>query len=110
MSSVAKNAYIGLWHTDKVKKFWEGLVSTEVKWAEYHTFFLNNDKENKIKLYKTIKYSPLKKIIICNELLEKSKILFNIDYMINVKFNNWFDDDFHLISTLILVLKSHQFL
>ena len=109
MTSQAKNAYVGLWPRIEVQNYWESLVSTEVKWAKYHTFILDNDnKQNKVKLYKTIKYSPLKKIIICNELLEKTKILFDIDYMINVKFNNWFDSEFNLILDTLKKYINHD--
>ena len=35
----------------------------------------------------------MKKIIICNNLLIKSKILLNLDLMITVSYNNWFNQN-----------------
>lgn len=94
------NYYIGKWHeNDDVSKYWESLVNKDVKWANYHTLIdhFNEGEEKtktKVEIFKTIKNSNLKKIIICNKLLIKSKILLNIDFMFNVPFNNWFDDYF----------------
>lgn len=92
------NAYIGMWTWNDGQQpiFWQGLVeSTPVKWGDYHTLILNNDNvEEKVKLYKEIKKSSMKKIIVCNELLVKAKILFDIDHVIHVPFNNWFDNQF----------------
>mgnify|MGYP003344700504 CR=1 FL=1 len=43
----------------------------------------------------------MNKIIICNELLIKSKKLFNADHIIHIPFNNWFDNEFEMYSELI---------
>jgi len=90
------NAYIGLWHDHSNKIVLEQFVNKPVKWAKYHTLILDkvNDDKKAI-LYKTIKESKLKKIIICNRLLIKSKLLLNIDECIFVPFNNWFDESFY---------------
>jgi len=101
--NVSNNAHIGLWHNYSYKNKWEELVDKPVKWVEYYSIILteNNNKVNnindKVILYKTIKQSKLKKIIVCNELLNKSKILFNADHIVNIPFNNWFDNDFDSI-------------
>ena len=95
MVNEAQNSFIGLWHNLATKTYWESLVSKQVPWAQYHTILLDtNNDENKVELYKTIKNSDYNKIIICNELLVKSKKLFNADHIIYVPLNNWFDNDF----------------
>ena len=92
------NSYFGLWFTQDIKNYWDSLVSKEVKWANYHSLFIVDENiPKKIILYKKIKESSLKKIIVCNPLLVKAKVLLNIDFMINVNFNNWFDSDFDKI-------------
>ena len=106
MVDEAKNTHIGLWHDEKTKSFWESLVSKPICWCQYHTiiFDTNTDKE-KVELYKAIKHSNLNKLIVCNELLVKSKNLLNIDHVIHVPFDNWFDTQFEAyvdsISTII---------
>jgi hypothetical protein len=92
----AENAYIGKWtDDDKTTKYWSSLVNKPVKWAKYHTIIFDETNDNeKVELYKAIHSSKIKKIIICNKLLIKSTRLLNIDYMINIPFNNWFDTYF----------------
>lgn len=102
MVNEKENSYIGLWFTLDVKIFWEKLSRKNIKWAKYHSLFICDESiSDKVILYKTIKESQLKKIIICNELLLKANLLLNIDYMINVKYNNWFDSDFESIIDLL---------
>jgi hypothetical protein len=91
------NAYIGLWWEKVQNDFWTSLVNKPVKWAYYNSVSLDREDNNKVELYKTIKHSSMKKIYICNPLLVKAEILLNIDYMIYVAFNNWFDTQFDLI-------------
>lgn len=91
----ADNGYIGMWHNLETSLILETLVNKKVKWALYHTIiFDKKEDENKAILYKTIKHSKLKKIIVCNELLIKSKLLLDIDEIILIPFNNWFDTQF----------------
>jgi len=102
MVNEAQNSFIGVWHDSSNKKFWESLVSKPVRWAQYHTIlFDEQNDEAKAALYKAIKNSDFNKIIICNELLIKSKKLFNADHIIHVPFNNWFDNDFENYLNLI---------
>lgn len=114
ITSIKNNNYIGLWGFENgkmnilynnIKIFWENLCSVPIKFADYHTFIIeNNDTflKQKIELYKTIKNSTLKKIYVCNELMLKSKKLLNIDVLIHVDFNNWYDKDFNTIYQKIL--------
>lgn len=89
------NSYIGCWHDKDKNMAWENLVSKPIKWANYHSIMLDNTNTcDKIELYKSIKNSNMKKIYICNPLLVKAEILFNIDYMLHVSYNNWFDTHF----------------
>lgn len=97
------NAYIGFWNDDHVN-FWMNIVDNhDIKWAKYHTIIMDGEESQseKINLYKTIRFSTLKKIIVCNPLLIKSKILFNIDYVVNISLNNWFDTQYENILSQI---------
>lgn len=107
MVNEAPNAYIGWWDFNtKMMKMYENLVYDPniIKKTDYETFiFVHlfsiknnfNENERKIELYKAIKNSKRKKIIICNELLIKSKLLLNIDDNIIIPFNNWYDTQFN---------------
>jgi MoaA/NifB/PqqE/SkfB family radical SAM enzyme len=99
-----RNAYIGEW--PKAVPSWESLTSARARWVPYETLLINgfsNDK--KLSIYKAIKESSKKKIVVCNESLVKSKALLNADHLVLVPFNNWFDTGFadvlHRISSLI---------
>ena len=92
------NNYIGKWPTPVYTDKFNNLVTSEVKWVYYNSLiFDENNDENKAILYKTIKESKLKKIMICNKLLIKNKILLNIDEHVIIPFNSWFDDSFEEI-------------
>jgi len=91
----AENAYIGLWHSESNRQFWESFVSKQVKFAKYHSIIIDQSNDiEKVELYKAIRYSDMNKIIICNELLIKSQKLLNIDHCVIIPFNNWFDTQF----------------
>lgn len=108
MVDYANNAYIGLWHNHNIKNKWEEHVTKNVLWSEYHSIII--DKKNdieKLNLYKSIKYSPRKKIIVCNRLLLKSKLLFNADELIIVPLNNWFDNEFdNILNSICNVIQT----
>ena len=64
------NAYFGLWYT-YVIDFWKQFVTKEIKWVNYHAILFDNDVNTKsdsfyakMKLYKTIKNSTMKKIML----------------------------------------------
>ena len=89
------NTYVGIWHDGNHIDFWKTHVKTPIRIAKYHTVIMDYDNRNeKIRLLKTIKQSPLKKIYICNQLMMRAKILLNIDHMVHVPFNNWVDTQF----------------
>jgi len=96
------NSYIGLWFDISLFYFWKSLVANNINinTADYCTFYImESDIKNvvfqrKLKMYQTIQQSSLKKYIICNRLLIKSKILFNATSLIHVPFQNWFDNYF----------------
>lgn len=99
------NAFIGIWHDGDHINYWSSLVKSPLKLAKYHTVIMDNDNRNdKINLFKTIKESPLNKIYVCNPLLIRSKSLLNINHLVHVPFNNWFDTEFERI---ISEIKSH---
>jgi len=88
------NSYVGMWPVPANIQTLQNIVEGEIKWCEYHSIIFDkgNDDE-KVALYKAIRESSSKKIIVCNNLLEKSGILFN-GANVFVSFNNWFDNDF----------------
>ena len=114
--NIKKNKFYGLWHDfnnvssilSEKKVYWEEKVDVIVNWVDYHIFIytwsdINYDyNNNRNILYKTIKESKLKKIYVCNRLLVKSKDLLNIDKLIHVPFNNFFDTEYNNIKRQIL--------
>jgi hypothetical protein len=99
------NTFIGKWqYNPDTVKYWEDLASKPVNWVAYHTMlFEPNDLEDdnrfqhKTKIYKAVKESKLKKIIICNQLLIKTKNLLNLDHVVIIALNNWFDTQFDTV-------------
>ncbi len=92
--------YMGLWHNLENRHRWEKCVNKPVKWVNYHSLIFDKDHTynvNKIEIYKELKYSKRKKIMVCNELLIKSKSLLNIDELVIVPYNNWFDTQFETV-------------
>jgi hypothetical protein len=100
MVNETDNSFIGLWQNEISQDFWETLSGKKIKWVDYHSIIIRQNDllvnrdilKSKIDLFKNIKVSPLKKIIICNKLLLKAAILFNTDHTIQIPFNNWFDE------------------
>jgi hypothetical protein len=114
VTDLSNNNFIGLWHDDKKVQVLQQYTNKNIKSARYHTLIFdgNFDYHNnrpydfdydskKVGIYKAIRISPLKKIIVCNKLLMKSKLLFDADELVIVPFNNWFDTDFHKILNYI---------
>lgn len=95
------NVYFGAWHTENVRLFWESKVSSPPRWIDYHSIIVDEKEiravggeelQQKLDLYLAVKNSPLKKIIICNELLIKSALIFGEDSeFIFVPLRQWFD-------------------
>lgn len=98
-------SFIGLWPDITKQLFWESLVKTPIRWTDYHSIIFHNDDflenrtilDSKIELYKNIKKSSAKKIIICNKLLVKAVSLLNISHTIQIPFDNWFDKYFETV-------------
>jgi hypothetical protein len=99
-----KNAYFGKWNDSNITKYWENLVNKEVNWLDYSSLLPYDNNIEKLKIFKAIKNSKLKKIYVCNELLIKSKILLNIDHLIIIPMNNWFDKQFNDILEKIKII------
>jgi hypothetical protein len=89
-----QNTYYGKWHDSVVSNYWESIVNKPINWVDYWTLLIYCNDINKLEIYKTIKNSKQKKIYVCNELIKKVEILLNIDDMVYVPLNNWFDDKF----------------
>ena len=96
-----KNYYFGKYNDKNMINYWEKLVCKPINWIEYNSLSIYIKDPEIIDIYKTIKYSKQKKIFICNELLKKVKILLNINYMVYITHNNWFDNNFNYICNLL---------
>ena len=109
MAETAPNAYMSYW-TEEISSYWKSLTKTQVRWGKLHTLIFDDDHvEEKIELYKTIKQSPLKKIYICNPLMAKAQPLLDIDLMVYIPLNNWFDNSFEeLMQTLNTVISADE--
>lgn len=118
--SAVENSYIGLWHNIENIKFWEKFATKPIQWANYHSILIshedmtpqNENLSNKIALYKTIKESKLKKIVVCNILLQKIQPLLNIDDLVFVDINNWYESEFNNVINHIneLTKDNEQFI
>ena len=98
MVDEAPNTYVGIWHDGGHIDYWSTLVSKPIRTVKYHTLIMDADhRAEKIGLFAAIKTSGLKKIYICNPLMVRARNLLNIDHMIHVPFNNWFDTEFDRI-------------
>ena len=109
MADQTPNAYFSFW-TNEISSYWQSLAKTDVKWGKIHTLIFDNDSINeKVELYKTIKSSKLKKIYVCNPLMCKAQILLDIDCMLFVPFDNWFDTLFdELIQNMVKIINPDE--
>lgn len=96
------NTFIGKWFNQETIDYWEEIALKKVNWVEYHSLLfdgphnLNDDNLfiKKTKIYKAVKESKLKKIIICNKYLVRAKGLLNMDDIVIVPLNSWFNTEF----------------
>ena len=99
-------AYIGRWVEAHVMAAWQSLCTKPIQWAFYESLFMLGDSlerdTNVLALYMAIKNSPLKKIMVCNPTMKRAKALLNIDYMVHVPQNNWYDDHFEDVVSEVL--------
>jgi hypothetical protein len=109
MAENAPNAYMSYW-SDELSPYWQSITETPVRWAKLHTLIFDDDStREKVDLYAAIKHSHLKKIYICNPLMTKAQSLLNIDLMIHIPINNWFDTLFdELMRTLKTVISTDE--
>lgn len=109
MAETAPDAYVSYW-TEEISSYWQSLTQTPVRWGKVHALIFDDDSiEDKVNLYKTIKTSPLKKIYICNKLMVKAQPLLNINWMVYIPLNNWFDTSFdELMQTLKTVIMHDE--
>jgi hypothetical protein len=98
------NSYFGCWHGSDDRGFWQRDVNVPIRWVHYHSLVIHGAEDmpfsshedivtSKVTMYKTIKESNLKKIFMCNRLLERVKILLDVDTMIYVPQSNWYDTE-----------------
>lgn len=98
--SLLDNAYCGQWHSIHVKEFFDSIVTGKINWINYHVCIMDEtsfENNNKLELFKSIKYSHRKKILVGNELLEKAKYLLNLDEHLIVPYRNWVENEFDTI-------------
>lgn len=99
------NVYIGVWPfntnvLEYLNNFKQDNNQTCAVFSDFFPFFVydidgNFDYDNnKLRLYKTIKLSKLKKIAVCNPAMAKIKMLLDIDSIIPVSYNSWFECDY----------------
>ena len=113
--STLDDVLIGQWHHGHVSTYLSTHTTNNIKRTSYQTFIFDdsdyqddNNFTKKINIYKAIKNSNLKKIYVCNKLLVKSKILLNIDHLVHVPFNNWFDNQFESILNQVKSLMGNE--
>ena len=108
------NCYIGRWFDVNMTNYFQSLISKEIRYISYLTFLfddsilINNNIKCKIDVFKEIKLATQKKIYICNNLLIKVKSLLNIDYLVHVPTNNWFDTQFNNVLEQIKQLIGNE--
>lgn len=98
--SLLNNTYCGMWYSSNVSSYFNTLASDKINWIDYHTCIMdNNSFENnlKLELFKAIKTSQRKKILVGNELLVKATYLLNIDEHVVVPYRDWVEKDFDYI-------------
>ena len=90
-----QNYLFGKWGTTVVVNYWESLVpDKQVKWVMYHMILWYDMNPEVLNIYRAVKTSQLSKIFVCNDLLAKAQMLLNIDHMVYVPKNSWFDTQF----------------
>ena len=99
-------AHIGRWEEDHIITAWQSLCPNPIKWAYYQSLFMLGDSLDRdlkvLAMYRAIKNSPLKKIMVCNPSMKRAKALLNIDNMVHVPPNNWYDDHFEDVVSKVL--------
>ena len=89
------HSFVGAWHDETIKNWIQSLTPTPIKWVEYHSLiFDGKDDYLKAQIVKKIYKDSRKKIIVCNDLLIKSKVLFNADELVFVSKHGWFETEF----------------
>jgi hypothetical protein len=114
----SNNCLIGRWFSQETLDYWQNLTETPIKWADYHTLLfepddIKNDERfnNKIKIFKAIKESKRLKIYICNPLLIKVQILLDIDNIVLIPLNNWFDTQFdEILNKVKEIIGNYEFI
>lgn len=92
------HSFVGAWHEENTRNWLQSLTSHPINWIDYHSLiFDGKDDCLKAQIIKKIHNDSRKKIIVCNELLIKSKLLFNADTLIFVSKHGWFETMFESV-------------
>ena len=102
--SLLENVYCGKWHTGDVGNYFDSIVPGKINWIDYHMCIMDDkslENSNKLELFKAIKNSKRKKLLLGNELLEKAKYLLNSNHLV-MPYRNWVENNFNEILNAIL--------
>ena len=106
------NTYCGCWHTSNVSSYFNSIVSGKINWINYHTCLMDSDSfdnDHKFNLFKSIKESKRKKILVGNELLVKAQYLLNIDKHLIIPYKNWVENEFdNILNTIVQYFKNDE--
>jgi hypothetical protein len=93
-----QNCYLGRWFTPEITDFIQSITPNTLQFANYHTLIFDGDHhEQKASIIRAIHHSKQKKIIVCNDLMIKSKLLFNADELVIIPKHGWYDSHFDSI-------------
>lgn len=117
--SITKNNtsyYIGRWNNRPVIDDYNNLCNNNINYADYHTFIILGEShiegyldKKKVKIYQSIKNSKIKKIMVCNNLMVNAQKLLDVDYMIFIPLNNWFDTHFeNALNTISKIITDNN--
>jgi hypothetical protein len=85
--------YVGEWSNPQMINWYKSIVApATIQFVDYHSLIMYNDENTeKAALIRAIHHSKQKKIIVCNDLLVKAKLLFKADELVFVDRRGWFD-------------------
>lgn len=98
--SLLDDFYCGYWPNEVISNYYSSIVSKPINWIDYHACIMCLDTcfetNAKLELFKSIKNSKRKKVLVGNELLVKAKYLLNTEHVI-VPYQNWLETELQII-------------
>lgn len=109
MAEHAPNVRIAVWPFGNHIDYWQSFVEKPIQNYDYCSIIMaRKDMEKKVNLLKTIKESALRKVYVCNRLMQRAKKLLNIVHMIHVPFRNWIDTELDTIVGQVKTILSEN--